>query len=169
MLALHALPAWIHRVADHVAVLRKHDGVCHIPTNGTVVHALVRVDEYKGLRKGRNGTHEVFEGTITQLVSAGKPELVDTHNVEVAMNVQSKRDPDGLPEGGVPLRLGQVVELQGILIPSTASKARNANGPAAELHFTHAPCGSVTIDGKTYSGVPDDGMLDPPRAASTSR
>jgi hypothetical protein len=115
----------------------------------TALRAAVQVDEYRGLQKGRNGTHEIVEGTITATPWVYQAAAIDTRNVEVAMNVQDETDPHGLPRE-IPLRRGQRFEVQGEYIPASQADARNNNGPAAVIHFTHSPCGYVLIDGTVY-------------------
>jgi hypothetical protein len=113
------------------------------------VRATVRVDQYVGLKHGFNGTHEIFHGTITDMPYASHPDLIDSNNVQVAMNVASRRDDLGLP-GEIKLDVGSEVTLEGDYVPAATANAFTANGPAAVIHYTHAPCGSVTIDGQTY-------------------
>jgi hypothetical protein len=113
------------------------------------VRATVRVDRYVGLHKGFNGTHEIFEGTVTDMTYASDQSLIDSMNVQVAMNVMSSRDPRGLPNE-IKLTPGELVELEGDYVPEATASAHTANGAAAVIHYTHAPCGSVTIDGMQY-------------------
>lgn len=115
----------------------------------TAMRATVQVDEYRGLQMGRNGIHEIVEGTVTTTLWVYQAAAIDTRNVEVAMNVQDEMDPHGLPRE-IPLRRGQRFEVQGEYIPASQADARNNNGPAAVIHFTHNPCGYVGIDGMVY-------------------
>ncbi len=122
---------------------------CHAKPGETLVHVILKVDQYRGIQHGHNGDHEIVEATITSTDSAADPSLVDTDNVELAMNVRSSTDPNGLPHE-VPLAAGDSFEAEGEYIPSATANAHNANGPAAVLHFTHSPCGFVTIGGQQY-------------------
>jgi hypothetical protein len=122
---------------------------CHVGSGETLVHVTLKVDQYRGLQHGHNGDHEIVESTITATTSAGDPSLVDTDNVEVAMNVHSSIDPTGLPHE-VPLAAGASFEVEGQYIPAARANAHNAKGAAAVIHFTHSPCGFVTIAGQEY-------------------
>jgi hypothetical protein len=122
---------------------------CHTTSGETLVHVTLRVDQYRGIQHGHNGDHEVVEATITTTTSAANPSLIDTDNVEVAMNVHSATDPSGLPRE-IPLAVGDSFEAEGQYIPAATANAHNANGPAAVIHFTHSPCGFVTIAGQQY-------------------
>jgi hypothetical protein len=112
------------------------------------VTATISIDQYDGIQYGRNGAHEIAEGTITQ-IDADDDSLIDTDNVQLAMNVASDTDPSGLPEE-IPLSQGQVITVRGDYVPSDSANAYNDNGAAAVIHFTHTPCGWVSIDGQTY-------------------
>jgi hypothetical protein len=122
---------------------------CHSRPGETSVHVTLKVNEYRGLHHGQNGDHEIVEATITSTTSAANPTLVDTNNVEVAMNVKSSVDPNGLPHE-VPMAVGDTFEVQGEYIPAATAHAHNANGAAAVIHFTHAPCGFAAIAGREY-------------------
>lgn len=115
----------------------------------TALQALVRIDEYKGLISGRNGVHEIAYGTITATPWVYDSSVLDTSNVQLALNVKSAKDPSGLPHE-IRLSAGQTVEVEGEYIPSSAASAHDARGRAAVLHFTHAPCGYITIGGTVY-------------------
>lgn len=121
---------------------QRHAGV-------TAIQALVRIDEYQGLIKGRNGTHEIAYGTITATSWVYDSKVVDTTNLQLALNVKSAKDPTGLPHE-VKLAVGQIVEVEGELIPSSATSVHDAKGKAGVLHFTHAPCGYIDIGGTVY-------------------
>jgi hypothetical protein len=110
---------------------------------------MLKVNEYRGLHHGRNGDHEIVEATVTSTVSVTDPGVVDSSNVEVAMNVQSSTDSSGLPRE-IPLAVGDTFEVQGEYIPAATANAHNANGAAAVIHFTHSPCGFATIGGQEY-------------------
>lgn len=115
----------------------------------TAIQVLVRVDSYNGVITGSNGLHEDFDGTIVCTSWVYQSSAVDTRNVEVAMNITTMMNPNGLPRE-IPLPVGKVVALEGEYIPASQAKATNANGPAAVIHYTHSPCGFVVIDGMTY-------------------
>jgi hypothetical protein len=119
------------------------------PSYVTEIDANVTVDKYVGMQHGRNGDHEIVEGHITRILQVGKKKVVDTQNVELAMNVASSKDPTGLPKE-IPLKVGQQVEVEGEYIPASKANAHNQAGKAAVIHFTHAPAGYVVIDGKKY-------------------
>jgi hypothetical protein len=122
---------------------------CHTAQGDTLVHVTLKVDQYKGIQHGHNGDHEIVEATITTTTSVANPSVVDTDNVEVAMNVHSSTDPSGLPHE-IPLAVGDSFEAEGQYIPAATANAHNAKGPAAVIHFTHSPCGFVTIAGQQY-------------------
>ncbi len=115
----------------------------------TAIQAVVRVDEYHGLIQGRNGTHEIAYGTITSIPWVYDHSLLDTSNVELALNVKSAKDPNGLPHE-IKLSVGQSVEVEGEYIPAATAHASDKKGAAAVIHFTHSPCGYVTIAGTVY-------------------
>jgi hypothetical protein len=115
----------------------------------TGIQAKVRVDDYRGMISGHNGDHELIEGTITRTIWVYESDLVDSSNVEIALNVASSRDPGGLPHE-IPVSPGQTIEVGGEYIPQATANAHNDNGSAAVIHFTHAPCGYVTIGGHNY-------------------
>lgn len=119
------------------------------PAGRTQIDVKVRVDTYGGLQHGRNGTHEIIDGTITSIVAVATQSDVDTSNVHLALNVSSSIDPSGLPNEIV-LSPGQTLEAVGEYIPASSANASNSHGAAAVIHFTHAPCGDVTINGATY-------------------
>jgi hypothetical protein len=121
---------------------QRHPGV-------TEIHATISVDEYRGVRSGHSGDHELIEGTIANAIWVYDSSLVDTSNVEVALNVASNVDPAGLPEE-VPLAPGDTFEVEGEFIPASTANASNANGSAAVIHYTHAPCGYAVLDGTKY-------------------
>jgi hypothetical protein len=110
---------------------------------------VVRVDRYIGVRPGRNGPHELFEGTLLRVDEADNEGLIDTENVFVSMNVQDARDRHGLPYE-IPLSEGDELEIQGIFIPLAKADAYTQKGDAGVIHFSHAPCGYVTIDGQKF-------------------
>jgi hypothetical protein len=115
----------------------------------TAIQVLVQVDEYQGLITGRNGTHEIVYGTIVSTPWVYAVKIVDTTNVQLALNVKSAKDPTGLPME-VPLSVGQVVEVEGEYIPKSTASASDAKGPAAVIHYSHDPCGYITIAGTIY-------------------
>lgn len=121
---------------------QRHAGV-------TGIQVLVRIDEYHGLIHGRNGTHEIAYGTVTDQVWVFDKSVVDTGNVQLAMNVASAMDPSGLPNE-IPLSPGQVVEAEGEYIPAATANAHDSHGAAAVIHYIHTPCGYVVINGSTY-------------------
>jgi hypothetical protein len=122
---------------------------CHVNSGETSVHVMLKVDQYRGIQHGHNGDHEIVEATVTSTLSVTNPSLVDTTNVEVAMNVRSSTDPAGLPNE-IPIAVGDTFEVQGEYIPAATAHAHNANGPAAVIHFTHSPCGFAMIAGREY-------------------
>ena len=111
----------------------------------TGMRATVQITRYQGLIHGRNGDHEVAFGNITAIAWVHDPGTVDTHSVQLAMNVASSIDPAGLPHE-IALAVGQSVELEGEYI----SGAGAGSSGTAVLHFTHSTCGYVTIAGTTY-------------------
>lgn len=121
---------------------QRHAGV-------TAIMATVRIDKYSGLINGRNGTHEIAYGTIVSTPWVYDSKVVDTSNTQLALNVKSSKDPSGLPHE-VKMAVGDLIELEGEYIPSSATSVTDANGRAAVIHFTHAPCGYITIGGTTY-------------------
>jgi hypothetical protein len=139
--------------ADQVAsgsdALDVASSTCRSKPGETSVHVVLKVDEYRGIHHGHNGDHEVVETTVASTLSVANPSVVDTSNVEIAMNVKSSTDPSGLPQE-VPMAVGDTFEVQGEYIPAATANAHNANGAAAVIHFTHAPCGFVKIAGEEY-------------------
>ena len=116
----------------------------------TALQAVVRIDRYRGLVHGRNGTHEVAVATLLSTPWVYDPSLLDTKRVELAMNVANSADPKGLPHE-VRLDPGQSIEVEGEYIPASAAHAHDASGATvAVVHYTHAPCGYVIINGRTY-------------------
>ncbi len=115
----------------------------------TGIEVLVRVDQYKGLITGRNGIHEIAYGTVTSTTWVYDDALVDTSNVELALNVKSSKDPSGLPHE-VPFSIGDSLTVKGEYIPAATANANDAAGAAAVIHFAHAPCGYVTVGATTY-------------------
>ncbi len=111
----------------------------------TAIQAVVTVTKYQGLQHGRNGTHEIVYGTISNTVWVYDQQIVDTKNVELAMNVKSSIDPTGLPQE-IPLAPGQTFEVEGEYKPASSSNA----GGFAILHYTHSPCGYVVLNGTKY-------------------
>jgi hypothetical protein len=122
----------------------------HRPPDRTEIRVRVRILKYEGVHPGPNGFHEiaeaVFEGTP---LAVGQAQMIDTHNIHLAMNVHSDRDPHGLPDE-VELRENDVIEIQGEYIPAKHANDRNAHGPAAVIHFTHSPAGYVVISQQRY-------------------
>lgn len=114
------------------------------PKGVTEIEAVFTVDQYKGIQHGRNGDHEIVEGHITLVNAIGNKKVFDTKNVELAMNVASSKDPNGLPSE-MPVKPGDLMEVEGEYIPSKQANAHNASGPAAVVHFTHAPGGYVIL------------------------
>ncbi len=112
------------------------------PRGVTEIEAVITVDQYKGIIHGRNGDHEIVEGHITLMNAIGNKKVFDTKNVELAMNVASAKDPNGLPSA-IPVKAGDQMEVEGEYIPSKQANAHNASGKAAVIHFTHAPDGYV--------------------------
>lgn len=121
---------------------RRHPGV-------TAMQAVVRIDRYRGLIHGRNGTHEVAYGTIVQMPWVFDAKAVDTRRVELAMNVASATDPTGLPRE-IALSPGETLEVEGEYIPAAQAHAREGRAAVAVIHYTHAPCGYVAVGGRMY-------------------
>ncbi len=121
---------------------QRHAGV-------TGIQVVVRVDEYHGLIHGKNGDHEIVYGTVTDTVWVFDNTIVDTGNVELAMNVHSAKDPSGLPNE-IPVTPGDSLEIEGEYIPASTANAHDKNGSAAVIHYTHTPCGFVNIGGMKY-------------------
>jgi hypothetical protein len=117
---------------------QRHAGV-------TGIRAMVRIDQYLGLVNGRNGTHELANGTLQSVSWIYQASVEDTTAAQLAMNVASSTDPRGLPQE-IPISPGQVIEVEGEYIPAATA---NASGRAV-IHFTHLPCGYVTVNGTTY-------------------
>ena len=115
----------------------------------TGIQVVVRIDQYQGLISGRNGDHEIAYGTVIGTPWVFNSAIVDTSNVQLAMNVASAKDPTGLPHE-IRLSPGQVIEVEGEYIPAATANAHDAHGAAAVLHFSHSPCGYVTIAGTIY-------------------
>lgn len=123
---------------------------CYQRSSGvTGIQVVLRVDQYKGVKTGRNGPHEIVHGTIINTPWVYKSSIVDTSNVEVAMNIQTATDMTGLPKE-IPVRTGERLELEGEYIPKATANATTALGPAAVIHFTHDPCGYAVIGGVKY-------------------
>lgn len=120
------------------------------PKGVTEIEAVFTVDQYKGIVHGRNGDHEVVEGHITLINAVANRKVIDTQNVELAMNVSSKKDPAGLPSA-IPLKKGDQLEIEGEYIPASKANTKNQSGAAAVIHFTHAPAGYVILpDAREY-------------------
>jgi len=117
---------------------QRHAGV-------TGIRATVRIDQYLGLIQGPNGTHELANGTLQNVSWIYQASVEDTTATQLALNVASSIDPHGLPQE-IPLSAGQVIEVEGEYIPAASANA----GGRAVIHFTHVPCGYVTINGVTY-------------------
>lgn len=117
---------------------QRHSGVSGI-------RATVRVDQYLGLHTGHSGTHELANGTLQGVLWMYQPSLEDTASVQLAMNVASSTDPQGLPHE-VPLKAGEVVEVEGEWIPGASA---GLSGRAV-IHYTHGTCGFATLGGVTY-------------------
>lgn len=115
----------------------------------TGIQVVLRVDQYKGVRDGRNGPHEIVHGTIINTPWVYKAAIVDTTNVEVAMNIQTATDLTGLPME-IPVKPRDLIEVAGEYIPKSKASASTALGPAAVIHFTHHHCGYVVIEGVKY-------------------
>ncbi|MBL9040426.1 MAG: hypothetical protein JNM83_02430 [Myxococcales bacterium] len=115
----------------------------------TGIQVVLRVDQYKGVRDGRNGPHEIVHGTIINTPWVYKAAIVDTTNVEVAMNIQTATDLTGLPME-IPVKPRDLIEVEGEYIPKSKASASTALGPAAVIHFTHHHCGYVVIEGVKY-------------------
>jgi len=114
------------------------------PKGVTEVEAVLTVDQYKGIIHGRNGDHEIVEGHITLMNAVGNKQVIDTQNVELAMNVATKKDPNGLPSA-MPVKPGDRMEVEGEYIPASQANTHNKNGAAAVIHFTHSPAGYVIL------------------------
>jgi Cys-rich repeat protein len=111
----------------------------------TGIRAQVQITRYQGLISGRNGSHEIAYGTLTNVEWIYSPSTEDTTKVQLAMNVASSTDPSGLPHE-ILLSVGQTIEVEGEYISAASA---NASGNAV-IHFTHSTCGYVTINGTTY-------------------
>ena len=113
----------------------------------TGIRATVTITAYQGVVSGTaNGSHEMADGTLTNILWIFDPSAKDTDSVHLALNVSSAKDPSGLPRE-VPLSVGQVIEVEGEYIP--ASQNTQHNGKAV-IHFTHSGCGFVDINGTQY-------------------
>jgi hypothetical protein len=113
----------------------------------TGIRAKVQITNYLGVVAGTaNGSHEMADGVLTDVLWIFDAAAKDTNNVHLAMNVKSARDPSGLP-AEIPLTVGQVIEVEGEYIPST--QATGSSGRAV-IHFTHSGCGFVEINGTQY-------------------
>jgi hypothetical protein len=121
---------------------RRHAGA-------TAIEAVVRIDRYRGLSRGRNGTHEVAFGAITSTPWVFDAAMIDTAHVELALNVASNTDPAGLPDE-VRLVPGESILVEGEYIPASRANVRGERVPTAVIHYTHAPCGFVVIKGRKY-------------------
>lgn len=119
------------------------------PSGRTQIDAVVRVDKYDGLQRGRNGTHEILEAMIVQTLGVADSSVVDTQAIKAAVNVASTQDPSGLPNE-IPLNVGDILEIAGEYIPASQANATTVDGAAAVLHFSHKPCGYLNINGVTY-------------------
>ena len=117
---------------------QRHSGVSGI-------RATIRIDQYLGLRNGHSGTHELANGTLQEVLWMFQPSLRDTSAVQLAMNVASATDPQGLPHE-VPLSPGEVVEVEGEWVPGASA---GLSGRAV-IHYTHGSCGYATLGGVTY-------------------
>ncbi len=122
---------------------QRHPGV-------TAIQVVVRVDEYQGLIHGFNGDHEIVYGTVTDTVWVYAGGIVDTGNVQLAINVSSAKDPSGLPHE-IPLSIGQSLQVEGEYIPASTANAKDKKGAAAVIHYTHTPCGFTIINGTQYN------------------
>jgi hypothetical protein len=113
----------------------------------TGIRAKVQITNYLGVVAGTaNGSHEMADGVLTDVLWIFDSAAKDTNTVHLAMNVHSAKDPSGLP-GEIPLTVGQVIEVEGEYIPST--QATGSSGRAV-IHFTHSGCGFVDINGTQY-------------------
>ena len=117
----------------------------HRASNKTGLRATVQITRYQGLIHGANGDHEIAYGTLVTEPWVYVPSVIDTHNVQLALNVASSKDPAGLPHE-IPFTAGQTVALEGEYI----SGASAGLGGTAVIHFTHSTCGYVTVNGTTY-------------------
>jgi hypothetical protein len=115
----------------------------------TGIEVQVRIDKYQGLITGRNGTHEIAYGTVTSTPWVYDSAIVDTSNVQLALNVKSSTDPSGLPHE-IPFTVGESVTVKGEYIPASTANAHDAAGPAAVIHFAHSPCGFVEVGTTIY-------------------
>lgn len=115
----------------------------------TGIQAVVRIERYRGLIHGRNGTHELAFGTIVDTPWVFDASVVDVRRVELSMNVSSATDPTGLPRE-IQLSPGEIVEVEGEYIPAAQARAREGRTQLAVIHYTHAPCGYVAVGGRMY-------------------
>jgi hypothetical protein len=111
----------------------------------TGIRATVKITRYQGLINGANGTHEIAYGTLQNVEWLYASSVKDTSNVQLAMNVASATDSQGLPHE-VKLSVGQVIEVEGEYISAASA---NASGNAV-IHFTHGICGFVNVGGTVY-------------------
>lgn len=111
----------------------------------TGIRATVQITRYQGLIQGRNGTHEIAFGTLTNVLWIHDAGTKDTNNVQLALNVSSSTDPSGLPHE-IPLTAGETIEVEGEYI----SGASAGSSGTAVIHFTHSTCGFVDVNGQQY-------------------
>ena len=111
----------------------------------TGIRATVQITRYQGLIQGRNGTHEIAFGNLTNVLWIHDAATQDTSSVQLALNVHSSTDPTGLPQE-VPLTVGQTIEVEGEYI----SGASAGSSGVAVIHFTHSNCGFVDVNGQQY-------------------
>ncbi len=111
----------------------------------TGIRASVQITRYQGLISGRNGSHEVAFGTLTNVLWIHDAATKDTNKVQLALNVASSIDPAGLPHE-IPFTVGQTVEVEGEYI----SGASAGSSGVAVIHFTHSGCGFVDVNGQQY-------------------
>ena len=111
----------------------------------TGIRATVQITRYQGLIQGRNGTHEIAFGNLTNVLWIHDAATKDTNSVQLALNVHSSTDPTGLPNE-IPLTVGQTIEVEGEYI----SGASAGSSGVAVIHFTHSTCGFVDVNGQQF-------------------
>ncbi len=111
----------------------------------TGIRATVQITRYQGLISGRNGSHEIAFGTLSNVLWIHDPATKDTSSVQLALNVSSSIDPTGLPHE-IPFTVGETVEVEGEYI----SGASAGSSGVAVIHFTHSTCGFVDVNGLQY-------------------
>ena len=118
-------------------------GSCSVPADETTIQAMVEVLQPSFVRSG----HERVRARLVKIEKVFDASIVSTPDVDLAMRLDSSGGSDGLPRP-IALFPGARFEVSGIYIPK--EKAYGTNHERAVIHYTHPPCGSVTINGSTY-------------------